>query len=165
MRKAIPVEQRVALTLWFISTNTDYRTIGQLFGVFKSIVCIVTKEVCAAIVDKLLPKYIRIPRDEGLREVVDGFKCKWGFPQCAGAVDGTHIPIISPEDFPADYYNCKGWHSILMQGMVNHLGQFMDVYIGWPDRVHDARVFANSTLYRRVRMVNCCLIGQSLLVV
>ena len=114
-----------------------------------STVCIVTKEVCAAIVDKLLPKYIRIPRDEGLREVVDGFKRKWGFPQCAGAVDGTHIPIISPEDFHADYYNRKGWHSILMQGMVNHFGQFMDVYIGWPGRVHDARVFANSTLYRK----------------
>ena len=36
-----------------------------------------------------------------------------------------------------------------MQGMVNHLGQFMDVYIGWPGRVHDARVFANSALYRK----------------
>ena len=47
MRKAIPVEQRVALTLWFLSTNTDYRTIGHLFGVSKSTVCIVTKEVCA----------------------------------------------------------------------------------------------------------------------
>ena len=107
MRKAVPVEQRVALTLWFLSTNTDYRTIGHLFGVSKSTVCIVTKEVCAAIVDKLLPKYIRIPGDEGLREVVDGFKSKLGFPQCAGAVDGTHIPIMSPEDFPADYYNRK----------------------------------------------------------
>ena len=30
MRKAIPVEQRVALTLWYLATNTDYRTIGHL---------------------------------------------------------------------------------------------------------------------------------------
>ena len=108
MRKAVPVEQRVALTLWFLSTNADYCTIGHLFGVSKSTVCIITKEVCATIVDKLLPKYIGIPGDEGLREVVDGFKSKLGFPQCAGAVDGTHIPIMSPEDFPADYYNRKG---------------------------------------------------------
>ena len=35
-----------------------------------------------------------------------------------------------------------------MQGTVNHLGIFVDIYIGWPGRVHDARVFANSTLYR-----------------
>lgn len=77
------------------------------------------------------------------------FRVNGGFHKFAGEVHGTHIPVISPEDFPADYYNRKGWHSIIMQGMVNHLGQFMDVYIGWPGRVHDARVFANSALYRK----------------
>ena len=96
-----------------------------------------------------LPKYVRFPSEEGLREVLDGFKHKLGFPQCAGAVDGTHIPIISPKDFPADYYKCKRWHSILMQETVNHLGQFTDVYTGWPGRMHDVRVFANSTLYQK----------------
>ena len=90
-----------------------------------------------------------IPNSDGLREVVDGFKHKFGFPQCAGVVDGTHIPIVSPVEYPPDYYNRKGFHSIIMQGTVNHLGQFIDVYIGWPGRVHDARVFSNSTLYRK----------------
>ena len=77
------------------------------------------------------------------------FDEKLGFPQCAGVVDGTHIPIASPEECPADYFNRKGWHSILMQGMVDHLGRFTDIYIGWPGRVHDARVFVNSSLYLR----------------
>ena len=104
----------------------------------KATVCVVTKQVCAAIVKILLPKYIRFPGNDGLIEVVEGFKHKWGFPQRAGAVDGTHIPILSPEEYPADYYNRKGWHSILMQGTVSHLGQFVDVYIGWPGGVHDA---------------------------
>ena len=72
-----------------------------------------------------------------------------GVPQCAGAVDGTHIPIMSPHDFPADYFNRKGWHSIHMQGMVDHLYRFTDVYIGWPGRVHDARVLGNSTVYQK----------------
>ena len=130
MRKAIPVEQRVALTLWLLATNADYRTIGHLFGVSKSAVCLVTKEVCFAIVQVLLPKYIKIPSGEVMKEVVNGFKHKWGFPQYAGAVDGTHIPILSPEDYPTDYYNRKGWYSILMQDTVNHLGHFMDIYIG-----------------------------------
>ena len=70
MRKAVPVEQRVALTLWFLATNADY---GHLFGVSKSTVCVITKEVCAAIVKVLLPKYIRLPSGEELKKVVQGF--------------------------------------------------------------------------------------------
>ena len=147
MRKCIPTEQRVALTLWYLATNADYRTIGHLFGVSKSTVCVITKDVCTAIVSNLLPKYIRTPCGDNLKDVVDGFEHKWGFPQCAGAVNGTHIPIVSPEECPADYYNRKGWHSVLMQGVVNHLGHFTNVYVGWPGRVYDARVFANSALY------------------
>ena len=91
--------------------------------------CVVTKEVCVAIVDVLLPKYVKFPNGESLKEVVYGFKHKFGFPQCAGAVDGTHIPIISPEEYPADYFNRKGWHSVVMQTTVNHLGQFVDIYV------------------------------------
>ena len=62
MRKAIPLQQRIAIALWFLSTNADYRTIGHLFGVSKAAICLITKEVCAFIVDLLLPKYIYLPR-------------------------------------------------------------------------------------------------------
>ena len=120
MRDAIATEKRVAITLWFLATGSDYRTIGHLFGVAKSTVCIITKEVCDYLVSQLLPQYIRLPQANALREVMNGFASDHGFPQCAGAVDGTHIPISSPQDCPAYYYNRKGWHSILMQGTVNH---------------------------------------------
>ena len=53
MRKCIPTEQRVALTLWYLATNADYRTIGHLFGVSKSTVYVITKDVCTAIVSNL----------------------------------------------------------------------------------------------------------------
>ena len=148
LRKAVPTDKRVALTLWFFATGADYRTIAHLFGVSKSTVSLVVKDVSSAIL-KLLPRYIRFPTEDALREVVDGFKREYGFPQCAGAVDGTHIPIVSPIECPADYYNRKGWHSIILQGSVDNKGRFIDIYVGWPGRVHDARVFANSALYRR----------------
>ncbi len=38
-----------------------------------------------------------------------------------------------------------------MQGTVKHLGLFTDIYVGWPGRVHDARVFANSASYRKAQ--------------
>ena len=117
MRKAISTKP-VAIT-WILSTGSDYRRIGHLFGVSKSTVCIVTKEVCAAIVECLLPKYIKIPTGAALRENVETFKMELGFPQYVGTVDGTHI---SPQECPADYYNRKGWHSIILQGTVDHAG-------------------------------------------
>ena len=110
----------IAIALWFLSTNFDYRTIGRLFGVSKATVCIVTKEVCPLIVDTLFPKYIRIPNGDSLKQVVQGFNDK-GFPQCVGALDGLHISIVSPHDCPADYFNRKGFHSIILQGVVNHI--------------------------------------------
>ena len=42
MRRAVSTEKRVALTLWFLATGADYRTVGHLFGVSKSTVCVVT---------------------------------------------------------------------------------------------------------------------------
>ena len=96
----------------------------------------------------LLPHYINIPTGVHLQEIVDGFNSKWGFPQCVGAIDGTHIPIIAPKQNALDYYNRKGHHSVVMQAMVSSNYTFMDVYVGWPGSVHDARVLANSKLFR-----------------
>ncbi|XP_063813276.1 uncharacterized protein LOC135051001 [Pseudophryne corroboree] len=91
-------------------------------------------------------RFISLPQGQRLDETIKGFK-KRGYPQCAGAIDGTHIPIIAPRDNPADYYNRKGWHSIVLQAVVDHKYCFTDVFIGWPGRSHDARVLANSDLY------------------
>ena len=154
MRKAVPVDKRVALALWILATGADYRTVGHLFGVSKSTVCVVTKEVCASIVSTLLSEYVKFPTGSSLTDIVDGFYSQHGFPQCVGAVDGPHIPIISPHECPSDYYNRKGFHSVILQGTVDHRGLFTDVYVGWPGRVHDARVFANSSLYRRGQQNN-----------
>ena len=66
----------------------------------------------------------------------------WDFPQTVGAIDGSHIPILKPVDCPSDYYNRKGFYSVIVQAVVDSRGLFIDVNIGWPGKVHDARVLA-----------------------
>ena len=147
----VSVEERVAITVWKLATNVEYRTLSALFGLGRSTVCTIVIETSHTIASRLLPQYVQIPQGERLKEIVEGFETYWGFPQAAGAIDGTHIPIIRPDESASDYYNRKGYYSIIMQAMVDFRGLFMDVYIGWPGKVHDARVFVNSSLYQKGR--------------
>ena len=68
---------------------------------------VIVHEVCDAIVRVLMKKYIKFPSGNQLTEVLNGFERCHGFPQCVGAVDGTHIEILAPEDCTKDYYNHK----------------------------------------------------------
>ena len=150
MRKANSVEQCVAITLWCLATPAEYRTVAHLFGVALSPVCETVHETCQAIVTVLREKYIRFPSSDSLDAIVDNFKTKWGVPQCVAALDGSHIPICGPKENHLDYYNHKGYYSIILQGLVDHRYCFLDVYIGWPGSVHDAHVFSHSSLYSKL---------------
>ena len=143
------MEHRVAITLWCLATCGEYRTIGHLFGVARCTVCVVVHETCKAIVTALLAMYIKFPQGEQLRRTVEGFRSQWGMIQCAGAVDGCHIPVMPPASNHTDFYNRKGWYSIILQAVVDDKYLFTDICVGWPGSVHDARVLANSSLYRQ----------------
>jgi len=142
------VEKRVAITLWYLATPMEYRSIGHLFGVARCTACVVVHETCTAIVDVLLKAYISFPKGDQVKQVVDGFQRTWGVPQCCGAIDGCHIPISAPAMNHTDYYNRKGFYSVVTQAVVDYQYRFLDVYTGWPGSVHDARVFAHSSLYK-----------------
>ena len=147
MRKAVEVEKKVALFLYFIASTASYRTLSNLFGLSRGFVCICIRKVAAAVLRKLKPKYVSIAKGDELTRVIANYKEKWGFPMCAGAIDGTHIPISTPQQNHASYINRKSYHSIVMQAIVDSSYLFRNIVVGWPGSVHDARVFSNSQLY------------------
>lgn len=67
------------------------------------------------------------------------------FFSVVGSIDGSHIRLDKPFEDPVAYINKKHYFSVHMQGVVNEDGKFLDVLIGYPGSVHDARVFANSS--------------------
>lgn len=155
-REAISVRKRVAVCLWRLAGNCEYRTISHLFGIGRSTACMITNQVCSAIVQHLLRRYVRLPSGNRLCAVIRKFQQQQGLPQIGGAIDGTHIPIRAPVDHPDEYYNRKCFHSILLQAVVDSFGDFTDLCVGWPGRVHDARVFSNSSLYRNAERAGTC---------
>ena len=60
--KAIAVCHRVAITLYWLADSACYRTIGNLFGVGKSTVCTIVKQVCEVLAGILLPWYCTSPK-------------------------------------------------------------------------------------------------------
>lgn len=108
--------------------------------------------------DVLLATYIKIPSGNQALEVVKGFEDRCDFPQCFGSIDGPHTPILPPVNDARDYYNRKGFHSIVIQALVDHQHRFMNINVGWPGSVHDARILSNSEVLKKENLGHLLLI-------
>ncbi|XP_074845140.1 uncharacterized protein LOC142010643 [Carettochelys insculpta] len=92
MRHALPVEKWVGIAVWKLATPDSYRSVGQQFGVSKATVGAVLMEVVRAINAMLLHRLVRLGDPDA---IITAF-VTLGFPNCFGALDGTHIPIRTP---------------------------------------------------------------------
>lgn len=75
------------------------------------------------------------------------FDCKeWNFPSCLGALDGKHMAIECPGYSGSEYYNYKGFFSIVLMAMcdASYCFTLVDVSNYWKD--NDAHIFNNSDM-------------------
>ncbi|XP_049429633.1 uncharacterized protein LOC125887123 [Epinephelus fuscoguttatus] len=144
----VPIEprRRLAITLWWFARSGEYRSIASMFGVGIATVCVIVRQVISAILDRLYRRVVSLPSGQRLEDTIRAFKDRC-YPQCAGAIGGTHIPIAPPRDNPDDYLNRKGWHSVILQAVVDHNICFTDVYAGWPGSTNSSTVLSSSDLY------------------
>ena len=151
-RKAIPIEKRVAIALWRLSTGNSFRTTSVTFAVGKSTSVKITREFCETITD-LAKRFIRFPRTrretaEAIRKFKGDYNCE--LPQVLGAIDATHIRIIGPScESKVDYFCRKQHYSINTQAVTGANLVFYDVSTGFPGSVHDSRILRNSRIFQR----------------
>lgn len=156
LRDAVPVRQRVAVCIWRLATGEPLRLVSKKFGLGISTCHKLVLEVCSAIRNVLMPKYLQWPDDECARRIKDDFESISGIPNVIGSMYTTHIPIIAPKISVAAYFNKrhternqKTSYSITVQGVVDQNGVFTDVCIGWPGSMPDDQVLEKSALYQR----------------
>ena len=102
-RKAVSVQEQVALTLYYLSAEERLRNTANAFGLGKSTVSMVIRCVCQVIMVHLTSKYIKfLKTKEEVEESSSFFYAKHGFPQCIGAIDGTHVPKKQPSENSTD---------------------------------------------------------------
>ena len=89
-RRAILIEKRVV-------AKSCFHTVAKTFAVGKSTATQIAREFCSKML-RLTPRYIHFPRSRReTAEAIEQFKvfCQCRIPQVIGALDGTHIPIVS----------------------------------------------------------------------
>lgn len=123
MRKSIPADKRLAVTLYLLGDGSSLRSVANIFGISEQSVSNIIRNVTGAIIAELAKEFIAIPSGQHLIDVMNGFQALSGLPNCVGAVDGSHISIKAPTQNPIDYYNRKQDYSIVLQGVCDHLGR------------------------------------------
>lgn len=89
MRKALPADLKLALTLHYLASGEDFGNIHKHWRVGKSTATYIVSDVCTAIWDKMRPIYLKTPSSASDWKVVAaGFEEHWNFPHCIGAIDG-----------------------------------------------------------------------------
>lgn len=154
MRRAIPLETRVAIAISRLATGHGMQMIADLYEVGLSTSQKIVLEFLGAVKKSLKKKNIKWPSSSMMAHISTEFEALHQIPHIVGAVDGSHIPIVAPSIHAPDYYNRKGFHSVLLQGVVTSRCIFWDYDIGWAGSMHD------SNLWSRTRIGRFCEEGR-----
>jgi hypothetical protein len=95
---------KLAVLLSYLSTGLSHSQNGSIFGVGKT----ASVKYCQFIISllmKIRKDVIFFPAEpSALREIASDFYSLFGFPNVAGAIDGTIVPITRPADY-------EGWYT------------------------------------------------------
>jgi len=150
-RESVSEKERLALTLRFLATGNSFRSLSYSFRLGLSTVSSIIHETCAAIWTHLQPLHLASPQKESWIKIAQEFANKWNFPSCIGAIDGKHVRVRCPSNQGSNYYNYKGYHSIILLAVVDANYRFVIVDIGGKGRESDGGVFGRSEFYHALQ--------------
>jgi len=80
-----------------------------------------------------------------------GFQNRWQFVNFRGSMDGKHIRISQPPGTGVQYYNYKGFYSLVLMAVVNSNYEFIYVDVGKNGRLSDAGIIEYTELYQSLK--------------
>nr|XP_006825496.1 PREDICTED: uncharacterized protein LOC100375701 [Saccoglossus kowalevskii] len=88
--------------------------------------------------------------EEEWKEVATMFSTRWSYHNCLGAVDGKHIAMKKPPNAGSYYYNCKGFHSIVLMAVADATYKFLYVDVGAEGGASGEGTWSNCSLHDAV---------------
>ena len=148
MREPIGPDERLLITLRYLTTGDAHTTIGTNYRMSPTTVGRIINETCKSIWHRLSEQnYIKAPTTEAEWErIAEEFEDRWNFPHAIGAIDGKHVVMFAPAGSGSGYFNYKKTHSIVLLGVCDAKYKFILVDIGDSGRQSDGSVYHNSHL-------------------
>ncbi|XP_050351879.1 uncharacterized protein LOC126774408 [Nymphalis io] len=152
MRKSIPAEQRLAMTLRFLATGCSFEDLQYAYRCGISTISNIIKDVCQQVWlnmrDDILPQNIT---EETWKRIADRFERHAQFPNCIGAVDGKHIRIFKPGNSGSSHYNYKNYFSIILLAICDSDYKFIFCDIGCYGRHSDSTIFEDTIFFTKLQ--------------
>ena len=122
---SVSATRQVLITLRFLGSGSFQQVTGDsVAGLDKSTVSRIVRRVTLAL-SRRVDQFIRFPQTQEERDnAKQGFYNIANFPCAIGCIDATHIRIIAPTENEWDFVNRKRYHSINVQGICDHKGNF-----------------------------------------
>ena len=150
-RQPIGVEKKVVVTLFKLMHGVSIPLVADRAVLGKYTVHEILRQVCTAISNSF-GHLLAWPVGRRIMRTAAGFQAKQCFPNCIGAIDGSHIYVAAPSNtiVVADHRNRNKSFSILLQGVVDSRYYFTSINTRPPGSLHDNAHFKNTELYRKV---------------
>lgn len=145
----ISLLDRVAIALRRLKSGDSLVSLGETFGTHRSIVSQITWSFVEAVEENGLHHLKWPDTEEEMLNIKAKFESIQGLPNCCGAVDITHIKMMSsssPFDTEVWIDNMNN-QSMVMQAIVDSDMRFRDVVSGWPGKMTEPYVLSTSKFF------------------
>ena len=137
------------MTLRFLATGESFSSLQYQFRISAASLSIIVPEVCQAVFQVLKDDYFKCPSaPEQWLKIAQLFHDRWQLPHCVGAADGKHVRILHPRNSGSEFYNYKGFFSVVLLAVVDADYKFIFADVGCQGRISDGGILRNSLFWK-----------------
>lgn len=146
-REPLPPAMKLAITLRHIASGSKYASMKFGWRVPHNTQSIIVRDVCKAIQAEYLQELMTCPSTpEGWKDVAQQFEARWNLPHAVGALDGKHVACRCPPKTGSQYFNYKGFYSVVLLALVDADYKFLWADLGGCGSASDAQIYNDSEL-------------------
>ena len=129
-RTSLPVGLKLAVTLRHLSTGESYTLLQYQRRVGRTTIVKFVPKVCKAILHEFQKDYLICPTVPGdWKSIEEKFRNRWNVLHAVGALNGKHIAIRKPWKSGSEYFNYKGYFSLVLLALVDAEYKFLWVNV------------------------------------